>query len=153
MIFRKYIESIHIRINGNLISETDHFSFLGIIFNNKLTWNNHTALVEQKVSKIVHVIKRHQYIYPEYILKMIYSSLIQSKLIYGLLLWGSGIDKVVKIQKKAIRAVTSSLFFSHTEPLFKRLSILKLHDMYDLRILKFFYNVTHSNVPSYFFKI
>ena len=42
-------------INGNQW-ETDHFNFLGVISNNKLTWNNHTTLVEQKVSEIVHIL-------------------------------------------------------------------------------------------------
>ena len=51
-----------------------------------------------------------KYIYPEYILKIIYSGLIQPKLIYGLLLWWSSIDNEVKTLKNAIRAVTSSLF-------------------------------------------
>ena len=81
-------------MSDNLISETYHFNFLGIVFNNKLTWTNHTSLVEEKVSKIIFVIRRYQFIYPEYVLKMIYTSLIQSKLIYGLLLWGSNVESV-----------------------------------------------------------
>ena len=152
MIFRKrkQIKSINVKISDNLLSETDHFNFLGIVFNNKLTWTNHTSLVEEKVSKIIFVIRRYQFIYPEYVLKMIYTSLIQSKLIYGLLLWGSNVEKVIKVQKKTTRVVTSSRYFAHTEPLFKRLDILNLFDMYDLRILKFLYKVFHYDVPIHF---
>lgn len=104
MIFRKrkQIKSIDIQIDGILISETDHFNFLGIVFNNKLTWTNHVSIVEEKVSKTIHIIRRYQFIYPEHILKMIYTSLIQSKLVYGLLLWGFNTDKLSKIQKKLL---------------------------------------------------
>ena len=58
------------------------------------------------------------------ILKMIYDSIVQSKLLYGLLLWGTGLNDTVKwIQKKYIRTITSVPYVSHTEPLFKRLGV------------------------------
>ena len=88
-------------------------------------------MVSGKISKIIFVLKRFQYIYPRDILKMIYFSLIQSKLSYGLLLWGMESNKILPLQKKAIRGITCSNFYSHTEPLFKDLNILKINDLYN----------------------
>ena len=83
---------------------------------------------------------------------MIYTSLIQSKLMYGLLLWGKQVDDVIKIHKRAIRAITSSNYIAHTEPLLKRLGILNMTDLYKLRVLKFYFKLRHSDLPCYFIK-
>ena len=99
------------------------FSFLGIIFNN-LNWFNPCSILSGKISKVTYIMKQLHYNYPEHILKMLYNILVQSKLIYGLLLWGVGnIDKIFMKQKEAIRAVTISQQIAHTEPLFRMLSI------------------------------
>ena len=57
---------------------------------------------------------------------MIYTSLIESKLTYGLLLWDVDLNDVLIVQKKAMRTITLSLLYSHTEPLFKKLTILNI---------------------------
>ena len=56
----------------------------------------------------------------------IYNSLITPYLNYGLLAWGSQIDKLFKLQKKAVRIITNASFNSHTDPLFKQLNLLKV---------------------------
>ena len=75
-----------------------------------------------------------------HILKLIYGSLIQSKLLYSVLLWGTNLNDIMAIQMeaiqmKAIRSLTSSKFYTHTEPLFKMVNILNNDDLY--YILKF----------------
>ena len=42
-------------------------------------------------------------------------------------------------------------FIAHTEPLFKALDLLKIHDMLDLSTLKFYYRYVHDNLPAYFY--
>ena len=53
MIFRKkkHITPISIYFNEVQIKETDVFKFLGIVFNNKLTWKNHVSIIAGKISK------------------------------------------------------------------------------------------------------
>ena len=82
---------------------------------------------------------------------MICDSIVQSKLIYGLLLWGTDLNDTIKlIQKKSIKTISSSPYASHTEPLFKRLGILKIEDLYWLSVLKFCNKFYNLNVPTYF---
>ena len=111
MIFRKRksINPFKIYLDNIEISESDVFNFLGFHFNNTLTWKTHISVVSSKISKIIYIIRSLQFIYPVHILKLIYSSLIQSKLLYGLLLWGTNLNDIRVIQKKAIRSVTAFL--------------------------------------------
>ena len=107
-------------------------------------------MISGKISKIIFMLKRYQNIYPLNILKTIYCSLIQSKLSYGLLLWGVDSRSIFILQKRAIRTITCSKFYSHTEPLFKELQILNINDLYTLRVLKFCFKLYNSDSPSYF---
>ena len=69
---------------------------------------------------------------------------------YGLLLWCNQVVQVSKLQKKSIRLITGSEYLAHSEPLFKELELLKIEDLYKLKILKFFYNLSYGLLPSYF---
>ena len=58
--------------------------------------------------------------------------------------------KLNKIQKRAIRVITNSRFNAHTEPLFKRLNILRSEDINKLQIYKFLHKLENNGVPEYF---
>ena len=97
-----------------------------------------------KIAKTKHVL-------PTNILKMIYNSLILCHLNYGILLWGAqhnANDELHKLQKKAIRIITSSNFLAHSEPIFKQLHLLKSYDK--CQLLKFLFKLVNKQLPAYF---
>ena len=96
------------------------------------------------------IITKLKYFLPQKVLVMLYNTLIQSHINYGILLWGFAPDKIVIQQKKAIRAITLSKYHAHTPLLFKQLGILNLDDIVTLRCLKFYYNFINGHVPVYF---
>ena len=60
--------------------------------------------------------------------KMLYFSLFQCHLSYGILLWGPSMsayhfDKINKQQKKAVRIVKNVPYNSHTDPIFNELNL------------------------------
>ena len=66
-----------------------------------------------------------------------------------MLLWGSDIRSVEKYQKKAIRNnITNSDILAHTEPLLKDLGLLKVGDVFKLRLLKFYYKLMNNELPA-----
>ena len=54
------------------------------------------------------------------------------------------------MQKKSLRIITGSEYLAHTEPLFKALEILKVEDLHNLKLLKFYYNLSYELLPTYF---
>ena len=74
----------------------------------------------------------------------IYNALFLSHMTYGLLLWGNQVEQVSKLQKKSIRLITGNEYMAHSEPLFKELELLKIEDLYKLKILKFYYNLSYG---------
>ena len=84
---------------------------------------------------------------------MIYNALVQPQLNYGILLWGNNIKRIIKLQKWSVRSITSSKYNAHTEPLFLKLRLLKVEDIYKLCVLKFYYKYENKLLPSFFSKM
>ena len=152
MIFhrkQKHIQNISIVINGMHIGRVESFNFLGITLTETLCWDNHVNLVKMKISKVIGILYRLN-AFPGETLKTLYTSLIASYLNYGLLLWRVKSQKVEIMQKKAIRLVANSSYFAHTTPLFIKLNLLKIQDMFNLKLLKFYYKLSYDLLPLYF---
>ena len=69
---------------------------------------------------------------------------------YGSLLWGHVGESIDKVQKKAIRTITYGNYIAHSEPLLKSLNLLKVKDLFNLKILKFLFNLYHNKLSPYF---
>jgi len=67
-----------------------------------------------------------------------------------MLCWGFQPRQLAKLQKKAIRFVTRSKYNAHSEPLFKKLSVLKLDDMLIRKTYNFYYQLHHMLLPQFF---
>ena len=92
-------------------------------------------------------------IYPKNILLTLYNSFIVPHLNYCILTWGSKIvngHKIHILQKKALRIITDSDYIAHSEPICKELRLLKVTDMFQLTIWKFYFKLMNNLLPPYF---
>ena len=90
-------------------------------------------------------------ILPKNILFTIYNSLLLPHLTYGVCCWGFNHALRLKtLQKKAIRSITQAPYLSHTEPLCKNNNLLLFDDLFKINCLRFFYNFSNGQIPSYF---
>ena len=142
------IPSLNI-INTNIERVTE-FNFLGIIIHQHLKWDSHINKIALKISSATGIIYKLKNIFPQNILLTLYNTLILPHIHYGILLWGYNLNRICILQKKAIRVITLSNYISHTEPIFKRLGILKIEDIFLLNELKFCFRLLNNNLPVYF---
>ena len=156
MLFHMPQKEIHhpqLKIAGFNIEFIDNFNFLGITINKHLNWAKHMDILSAKISKTVGILNTLKSVLPINILKIIYNSLILCHMNYGILLWGSqhnANDKLHKLQKKAVRIITSSHYIAHSEPIFKQLHLLKSYDIYKCQLLKFIFKLVNKQLPPYF---
>ena len=143
-------DDITISINGIIVERVCTFNFLGVTIHENLSWKPHVEKVVNKVSKNIGILNRLKNYLPQYVLRIIYCSLIQSQLIYAILIWGFACGRLEKLQKKAIRIISGSRYNAHTEPLFKSLRLLKMNDLFQMNLLKFYYRLSHGTLPPYF---
>ena len=86
---------------------------------------------------------------PQQILNLMYTSLILPHIHFCITAWGFKCNRIFTLQKKAIRIITKSKFNSHTEPLFRELSLLKVEHIFEMQCLKFYYNVINERTPDF----
>ena len=147
---QRKLTPLRLNINNTIIEKVNWFNYLGIILNENLTWRNHIEMAANKIAKITGVLNTLKYAYPWQILLSLYNTLIMSHINYGLLLWGTKIYELEHQQKKAVRTIKNNHPLAHREPLLKNLGLLNVHDLYHIKILKFYYKLVHSELPSYF---
>ena len=153
MIFhrqQKRVKELNITINGIIIERVQSFNFLRITLSESMSWANHLLSIKKKISKVIGILYRLKNTFPLEVLKTLYKSLVLSYINYGLLLWGVEVKNLEIIQKRAIRLITGSNYIAHTEPLFIQLGLLKVQDIFKLRLLKFYYKLCYGTLPHYF---
>ena len=64
--------------------------------------------------------------------------------------WGKENDAILLLQKRAVCAIASAGYRSHSEPSFKFYNLLKVNNIYTQRLLVFYYNVINKIISSNF---
>jgi len=133
---------------------TKVFKLLGVLLDEYLSFDAHINLLCSKISKSSYIINRAKNFLPKYALLSLYYALIHSHLAYFTSIYGNAnqtnIQKLAKIQKKAIRVISNASFRAHTAPLFKKLQILPVEQMITYSKLKFMHNFTFNRLPPSF---
>ena len=88
---------------------------------------------------------------PDLELKNIYHAIFSSHLMYGAQVWTAKLlsvsDKISRLQKSVMRIIPFSEFRAHSEPLCKKLSILKFSDNIQITNCLFVYDYLNKNLP------
>ena len=150
----KNIEGVipELRINGITINRVQNFNFLGLYLNEHLFWKPHIDIVANKLIKFSGVINKLKRFLPIHILRTLYFSMVQSRLTYGILAWGFEHLRFIKLQKRFLRIISLSNYNAHTEPIFKRLEIITIKNLFDLNFLKFVYDYQKGELLDHFSK-
>ena len=156
ILFSNSIDSLpgDILFDNSPLEKVTHSKFLGVTIDNKLSWKIHIDNISKKVSRNIGILNRLKFQLPFSSLHTLYSSLVLPYLNYGLLAWGNAhqtiLDKLLLLQKKAIRIICQAGFRTHTDPLFYEKKILKIKDLYFFQLGQFMYNYTCDLLPDIF---
>ena len=137
-------------INGNSIECVPDFNFLGVTVDEYLTFDAHKQKISNKISRTLGVLNKLKRFLPLTTLLLLYNSLILPHIQYAILCWGSKTSRLFKLQKRAVRTISCSRYNAHTEPIFKKLKILKIQDIYNLFLLKYYHKFINGTLPRYF---
>ena len=133
------------------IERVDKFDFLGVTLDENVNWKAHTYKLVTRLSKYSSILNKLKNYLPLYILRTLYSSLVQSHLSYAILTWGYSCNRLEKFKKILIRIISRSNNNAHTVPLLKQLELLKLSDLLELSTLKFYFKYLHGSLPRLFY--
>ena len=107
-------------------------------------------MIANKISRLAGILYRLKSVFSKEVLVTLYKTLIALYIHYGLLVWGMDCNTIEGLQKKDIRLITNSSYFAHTTDLFKEEKLLKVQDIFKLRLPKFYYKLCSGLMPPYF---
>ena len=140
MTFQKTNKNIHVH----------EFNFLGLMIDSHLNWSKYTNKISNLYSMKIGILNKLKHVLPLHIIIILYNSFILPYLSYCIEIWGFQAHRLLTLQKRAIRTITLNRYNSHSNPLLKKLNILKIDDLCIMQQLQFYFNYLHNDLPNYF---
>ena len=116
------------------LERKDHAKYLGVIIDQHLSWKHRINYIALKISRNIGIISRLRHFVPLKTLQSIYNSLISPYISYGLIAWGqaskSYLEKILILQKRAVRLIYFLPFRTHAIPYFAKSNILPITMLY-----------------------
>jgi Reverse transcriptase (RNA-dependent DNA polymerase) len=130
------------------------YKTLGINFDETLSLNAHVDYLMGKLSKSLFMINRVKNVLPLSALRSIYFALFHSHLLYCPTILSctsnKNIEKIAKMQKKAIRVISNAGYNAHTAPLFTSLGIMPYRTIIQQSKLHFMHSIHYQYAPPAF---
>ena len=130
----------------------EYVKYLGVLIDYKLSWKSHIDSVALKISKTIGLLSKLRHFVPTHTLISIYNSLIAPYLRYGLVAWGQAskteLDKLLILQKRALRFIFFANRCDHAIPLFLKAKILPINCLHYKLLAETMHDVSNDLVPS-----
>ena len=141
-------------INRCPINEVKETKFLGVIIDNSLTWAPHIRYMKNKAAKGLGIILKCRKIFKTETLVSLYNSIVFPYFNYCVLIWGHAhhihLQSVTILQKKLIRIISGVKPRTHSIPLFEKLKILTIKEVFYYSVAMFMYKFVTKRLPSIF---
>ena len=151
---KKQLFEFHVSIDEQPIPRVSETMFLGVFVDDNLSWKSHISLLASELSKSIGIIHRSRFFLSTHSLRTLYNSMILPYLYYCNLAWcgtyKTNLQRIVILQKRAVRIVNYSTYDANTGPIFKKLELLKLHDIHLFQLGFFMFSFKNSTLPSKF---
>ena len=152
---------ISLEIRNNILERVSTTKFLGLIIDEKLTFNHHIDFTCKKLSRVVGIIYRLSPFIPSSTMLTLYNALFLSHLSYGIAAWGGSanchISKLISKQNKILNLLPGNDRNSKYDQfkilpvakLFQYFCCIKLYNSICLGRHAHFYGTLSSLIPSH----
>ena len=132
------MDQLKLYLYDTLLKNVESQKILGLHIDKNLTWKIHIDNLCKEVSKLIGLLWRNKHILPYSCRLLFYKAYILPKIDFCLTIWGKSsqtfLDRIWKLQKRAIRIVCD---LPYSEPTRHVFSALKLHNIYE----RYFYHM------------
>ena len=148
------------------IEMKDSTKFLGVMLDKYLDFDEHVQYTKGKVSRGLGILKRCRRVFIQKTLITLYYSFLYPYLNFCNSVWGNTNDRILKplvvLQNRAVRLVSGAkrrtiiwnereiLIPAHTDPLYIKLNVLKLRQIYIYSVQQFVFKYVHGLLPTIF---
>ena len=151
---KKVTEPVILKFCRKKIQQEKCVKFLGVLLDSALSWKYHLAALAKKLARTSGLFFKTRHLIPFDTIKLLYHAIFSPFSYYGIVVWGVAsecfMNPVSVQQKKVIRAITFNDSSSPSEPLFLKLGLLKLDDIFNLQLVSFVYACINRLAPPVF---
>ena len=154
-------ESITFR--SKTLKRVKETKFLGVIIDEKLSWNSQIRHIGKKVTSTIGSLYEMRRIITKNLRSSVYNALVNSYLSYGISVWGSSasqskLNNLFVLQKKAIRNIfgikkESKNVKGHTKQTFNDNKILTVHNLASYFTVTCISKVRLQKTPTYLYEL
>ena len=138
-------------LKGISVEKVTSYKLLGIIIDNKLSWNDHVDKLCTKLKASLYNLSRLKKTMDLKLKMLIMKGIFMSHLNYGIEIWGgtsqTNIKRLQIMQKKAIRKVFNQPPSSHTVTLFQSAGIPTVQQLIEISTLNYTKSCRSLNAP------
>ena len=145
---------LNITLNKEVIETADKVKYLGIVIDPHLKWNFHINHISTIISRNIGFMNRAKFYLNKQSLILLYNALVLPYINYCCIIWGftfpSYVHKIEILQKKAVRIIDGQHRLAHADPIFHKLSLLKVYDIAKQQLMLLMYRKLCSSAPKVF---
>ena len=140
-------------IDHEPIEKVEHFKFLGVIIDSKLSWVDHIQFMKKKISKGLGILCNAKRVLKLPALLTLYYSFIYPSMLYCIEIWGFAskecLMSILRLQKHAVYIIKSVPIWTESVPMFQSLELLTVFEIYTFKIAMCMYKYVHNQVADW----
>ena len=145
---------LSVNINNINIDRVPYAKFLGVYIDDVLSWSQHVNIKADQVLRAVSILNKLKNTLSKDTLLHIYNALLLPHITYGISAWGNNSNQHLRrlnmLQKRAVRYISKAKYNSHTSPLFKKLQLLTVQDLYTVSCCRLYVKKRLGILTPYF---
>ena len=135
---KKQAINLKLTLNNTIMEQKKQVKYLGITIDESLTWKPHINNCLIKLNKCLYAIYKLRPYTTINTLKLVYNALAYPHIQYCLAVWGGApkttLLPLIRKQKNIVRAMLFKPYTTHSSPLFLKLKLLKLDELYNFKL-------------------
>ena len=149
---RKLINyEINIRLNGQRLYPSSYIKYLGVLLDEHLSWKPHTNELIKKLNRSNSMLAKIRHYVNKNTIRSLYFSIFYSHINYCCQVWGQNgnclLNKILSLQRSALRIIDFKPFRSDASPLFRFLNIPLFVNMVRVSNLLFVFDSFSDSLP------
>ena len=154
---RKRFVGTSLDLDGEGIERVSSFKYLGVVFDEGLTWDEHIKFIHSKASSRLYLFRKLRHYLDKNQAKIVFTALVQSVMDYADTVWSSCSSKsqklLQKIQNKGLRSIhnipASHARFHHIADLLQQTGWTDLATRRRMRMCILTYKTVSGDLPQY----
>ena len=107
--------------------------------------------ISKKLARTCGILFKVRHLLPTNTLVSVYNALFLSFRQYGITVWGQTYttytEPIFKMQKSVVREISHQSYLAHSLPIFRELKLLRLSDIFKLKLLTFVFEASKMITP------